>query len=84
LIDQFSRRWAKEYLPTLVFRRKWNKSIKYLIIGDLVLARVLPLCLQKCFRLSICTEDGLRRLEACPKHNFVPKWFLEGIFLHLK
>jgi hypothetical protein len=44
------------------------------------LARVVPLCLQKCFRFSICTGNGLKRLKAWPEHNFVPKRFLDGIF----
>jgi hypothetical protein len=39
LIDQFWRRWTKEYLPTLVTQRKWNESIENLNIGDLVLVK---------------------------------------------
>jgi hypothetical protein len=39
------------------------------------------LCLEKCYHLWICTEDGQRRLNAWPKHNFVPECFLDRIFL---
>jgi hypothetical protein len=39
LIDQFWRRWTKEYLPTLVTRRKWNESIEN--IGGSVLVKYI-------------------------------------------
>ena len=30
-------RWLKEYLPSLITRKKWHQTTRYLQIGDLVL-----------------------------------------------
>ena len=37
LIDQIWRRWMKEYLPTLIERKKWLYPTKPLTVGDIVL-----------------------------------------------
>ncbi|XP_062710230.1 uncharacterized protein LOC109425711 [Aedes albopictus] len=37
LVDQFWRRWIREYLPTIARRTKWFESVKPLEPGDLVL-----------------------------------------------
>ncbi|XP_028822925.1 uncharacterized protein LOC114778148, partial [Denticeps clupeoides] len=39
LADRFWSRWRKEYLPTLQYRRKWNKSHRNLQEGDIVLLK---------------------------------------------
>ena len=37
IIDQFWRRWMREYVPTLTERHKWNKKVRPLKVGDEVL-----------------------------------------------
>jgi transposase InsO family protein len=37
ITDQFWRRWMREYLPSLIERKKWDKSVRPLRIGDHVL-----------------------------------------------
>ena len=37
LADVFWRRWTREYLPTLLERKKWNAKKRNLRVGDVVL-----------------------------------------------
>ena len=37
ILDNFWKRWTKEYLPTLQPRQKWLHSKQNLAVGDLVL-----------------------------------------------
>jgi len=37
IVDQFGRRWIREYLPSLIERKKWEKSVRPLLVGDKVL-----------------------------------------------
>ncbi|XP_045023683.1 uncharacterized protein LOC123468090 [Daphnia magna] len=37
IVDQFWRRWMREYLPSLIERKKWEKSVRPLLVGDKVL-----------------------------------------------
>ncbi|XP_045023699.1 uncharacterized protein LOC116925000 [Daphnia magna] len=37
ITDQFWRRWMREYLPSLIERKKWDKSVRPLRVGDNVL-----------------------------------------------
>nr|XP_012153196.1 PREDICTED: uncharacterized protein LOC105664201 [Megachile rotundata] len=37
LADHFWMRWVKEYLPTLIRRRRWHEEVQPLAVGDLVL-----------------------------------------------
>nr|CAB3263158.1 uncharacterized protein LOC104265735 [Phallusia mammillata] len=37
LADEFWRRWAKEYLPTIALRQKWPDRRKNIEVGDIVL-----------------------------------------------
>ncbi|XP_076638806.1 uncharacterized protein LOC143350669 [Colletes latitarsis] len=37
LADHFWSRWVKEYLPTLIKRRRWHQEVQPLAVGDLVL-----------------------------------------------
>ena len=37
LTNQVWRRWLREYLPTLISRKKWNKETPSLAVGDVVL-----------------------------------------------
>ena len=37
LASHFWKRWAKEYLPTLTVRKKWQKDVRNVSVGDLVL-----------------------------------------------
>jgi hypothetical protein len=34
ITDQFWRRWMREHLPSLIERKKWDKSVRPLRIGD--------------------------------------------------
>jgi len=43
LIDQFWRRFLKEYIPTLINRSKWQKSTDNLCEGDVVVLRTTNL-----------------------------------------
>ena len=38
--NMFWRRWTKEYLPTLVSRKKWTNKYRNLEVGDLVMLSV--------------------------------------------
>ncbi|XP_055542920.1 uncharacterized protein LOC129728499 [Wyeomyia smithii] len=38
MIDQFWRRWVREYLPTIARRTKWFEETKPIEVGDLVVA----------------------------------------------
>ena len=37
LANQVWRRWLKEYLPTLIARKKWHKVTRNVAVGDVVL-----------------------------------------------
>ena len=37
LASHFWKRWSREYVPTLTMRKKWQKDIKNVQVGDLVL-----------------------------------------------
>lgn len=37
MLDQFWRRWIREYLPTIARRTKWLEETKPLEVGDLVI-----------------------------------------------
>ncbi|XP_045031512.1 uncharacterized protein LOC123466248 [Daphnia magna] len=37
ITDQFWKRWMREYLPSLIERKKWDKSVRPLRVGDNVL-----------------------------------------------
>ena len=37
IINQVWSRWLREYLPTLIARKKWNQSSRNAKVGDLVL-----------------------------------------------
>ncbi|KAI9549120.1 hypothetical protein GHT06_007526 [Daphnia sinensis] len=37
IVNQFWRRWMREYLPSLIERKKWEKSVRPLRVGDKVL-----------------------------------------------
>ena len=37
LASHFWKRWSREYLPTLTVRKKWQKDVKNVGVGDLVL-----------------------------------------------
>jgi transposase InsO family protein len=37
IVNQFWRRWMREYLPSLMERKKWEKSVRPLRVGDKVL-----------------------------------------------
>lgn len=37
IVDQFWRRWRKEYLPTLFPRQKWHQETRQMKVGDVVL-----------------------------------------------
>lgn len=36
MVDQFWRRWVREYLPTIARRTKWFEEVKPIEVGDLV------------------------------------------------
>lgn len=37
MVDQFWRRWVREYLPTIARRTKWFEEVKPIEVGDLVI-----------------------------------------------
>ncbi|XP_062712096.1 uncharacterized protein LOC134289727 [Aedes albopictus] len=37
MVDQFWRRWVREYLPTIARRTKWFEDVKAIEVGDLVM-----------------------------------------------
>jgi hypothetical protein len=37
IVDQYWRRWMKEYLPTLIERKKWEKTVRPIRVGDVVM-----------------------------------------------
>ena len=37
IVDQFWRRWMREYVPELIERKKWNKKTREMRLGDRVL-----------------------------------------------
>jgi hypothetical protein len=37
IVDQYWRRWMREYLPSLIECKKWDKSVRPLLVGDKVL-----------------------------------------------
>lgn len=55
MADHFWRRWVKEYVPTLLERKKWNTAQPNLKVGDIVILvdKHLPRC---CWLLGIITN----------------------------
>ncbi|XP_028417189.1 uncharacterized protein LOC114541467 [Dendronephthya gigantea] len=60
LANVFWRRWTKEYLPTLIERRKWNSPKENLKVGDVVLLadETYP---RGQWPLAVVVEAGLSR-----------------------
>ena len=39
VIDQFWKRWQRDYFPTLIIRQKWHTAVRNLQVGDIVLVQ---------------------------------------------
>lgn len=79
VVDEFWRRWLREYLPLLQLRVKWHEVKRNLRVGDVVLVReevtpraVWPLGLIT--EVNASTDDGLVRSAKVRLRNQCEVW----------